>query len=62
MTWNRMRILSRATLREFWRKHPDAEGPLKAWFAEVSKSEWKTMIDIKRGIPADALIGRERAA
>ena len=55
-----MRVLSRGTLRTFWRKHPDAEGPLKAWFAEVSTSEWKTMIDIKRQHATASVVDNER--
>jgi len=54
-----MRILSRGTLRDFWRKHPDAEGALKAWFAEVSRAEWKTMVDIKRQYATASVIDNE---
>ena len=35
-----MRIIARRTLREFWKLHPRAEQPLKAWSAEVSKADW----------------------
>jgi len=38
----------------------DAEGPLRAWFAEVSKSEWKTMIDIKRQYVTASVVDNER--
>ena len=55
-----MRVLSRGTLRDFWRKHPDAEGPLKAWFAEVTKAAWKTMIDIKRRYATASMVDNER--
>ena len=55
-----MRVLSRGTLRDFWRKHPDAEGPLKAWFAEVTKSAWKTMPDIKRQYATASVVDNER--
>jgi mRNA interferase HigB len=55
-----MRILSRSTLWEFWKKHADAEGPLKAWFAEVEKAEWKTMMDIKRKYAAANIVDDER--
>ena len=55
-----MRVLSRGTLRDFWRKHPDAEGPLKAWFAEVTKAAWKTMIDIKRQYATASVVDNER--
>jgi len=55
-----MHVLSRGTLRTFWRKYPDAESPLKAWFAEVIKSEWKTMIDIKRQYATASVVDSER--
>ena len=42
-----MRIIARRTLREFWERHPDAEQPLKAWFAEASSSAWATPQEIK---------------
>ena len=42
-----MRIIARRTLREFWELHPDAEQPLKAWFAEVSGATWETPQAIK---------------
>lgn len=46
-----MRIIARRTLREFWEKHPDAEGALAAWFQDASRAEWKSCIDIIREIP-----------
>ena len=42
-----MRIIARRTLREFWEQHPDAEQPLKAWFAETSNAAWDTPQSIK---------------
>ena len=42
-----MRIIARRTLREFWEQHPDAEQPLKAWFAEASSAAWETPQAIK---------------
>jgi mRNA interferase HigB len=55
-----MRVLSRGTLRDFGRKHPNTEGPLKAWFVEATQSEWKTMVDIKREYAAARVIDNER--
>jgi mRNA interferase HigB len=55
-----MRVLSRGTLLEFWRKHADAEGSLKAWFAEVSTAKWKTMVDIKKQYATASVVDRER--
>jgi mRNA interferase HigB len=43
-----MRIIARRTLKEFWEGHPDAEQPLRAWFANVKQADWKAPADIKR--------------
>ena len=42
-----MRIIALSTLRTFWEKHPDAELPLRGWYAEASRAKWKTPADIK---------------
>lgn len=42
-----MRIISIRTLREFWKRHPHSEVPLRGWYAEVSSADWKTPADIK---------------
>jgi len=42
-----MRIIALATLRAFWEKNPDAETPLRAWYALASRAAWKTPADIK---------------
>jgi len=42
-----MRILSRNTLRDFWRSHPDAEDALKTWYYEASHADWQSPSDIK---------------
>ena len=47
ITQDAMHIIAIRTLREFWELHPQAELPLKAWYAEASRAEWKTPTDIK---------------
>ncbi len=44
-----MRIISRRTLREFWSKpaYRDAEQPLRAWFDEAQKAQWRRPQDVK---------------
>lgn len=42
-----MRVIALSALREFWIKHPDAEIPLRAWYALASRATWKTPNDIK---------------
>lgn len=55
-----MRIISRKPLLKFWEKHPDAEGPLKAWYQEVSKADWPTWADMKKRYPSADAIGNGR--
>lgn len=42
-----MRIVSVASLKQFWETHNQAEQPLKAWIDEVKKAQWNTPQDIK---------------
>ena len=42
-----MKIIAQSSLRHFWQQHPDAEQPLKAWYAETQKAKWQTPHDIK---------------
>ena len=56
-----MRIIARRTLREFWEAgHAAAEGPLKAWHAEVKSADWTSMADIKARYPHASVIDSER--
>lgn len=43
-----MQVIARRTLKEFWQHHPQAEGPIRVWFAVASKARWQTPNDIKR--------------
>jgi mRNA interferase HigB len=56
-----MRIMSRSTLREFWKLHPDAEQPLKAWCDEVSRADWESPADVKSLYRNASIIGNNRA-
>ena len=42
-----MRIISLSALREFWRKHPDAEIPLRSWYAVARRAVWSRPTEIK---------------
>ncbi len=42
-----MHIIALRTLREFWERYPQAEAPLKGWYAEASRADWRTPADIK---------------
>jgi mRNA interferase HigB len=43
-----MQVIARRTLKEFWARHPHAEGPIRAWFAVAAKARWANPADIKR--------------
>lgn len=43
-----MQIVALRTLRQFWRKHPQAGGPVRAWYAVAARAEWRAPADIKR--------------
>jgi mRNA interferase HigB len=43
-----MQIIARRTLKEFWARHPRAEGPIRAWFATAAKAQWANPAEIKR--------------
>ena len=42
-----MRIIARSTLRLFWKKYPDSEQPLKAWYEIVKMAFWDKPNDVK---------------
>lgn len=43
-----MQIVALRTLRQFWARHPQAEGPIRAWYGVASRSVWASPADIKR--------------
>ena len=42
-----MQIISKRVLRLFWEIHPQAEQPLRAWFAQVRHGKWLAPADVK---------------
>lgn len=56
-----MRVISKARLREFWKRtgHADAEGPLRAWYTHVSSKtvSWHSWADVKAVFAAASSVG-----
>src|SRR5262245_28561259 len=51
------RVISVKRLREFWRRHPDAEQPLRLWYRTALKASWRRMEDVRAAYPhADAVV------
>ncbi|MCP9450165.1 MAG: type II toxin-antitoxin system HigB family toxin [Nitrospira sp.] len=42
-----MRIIAKRTLRNFWKRHPKAKGPLEAWHQEVVRADWTSPSAVK---------------
>lgn len=55
-----MRIIAKKTLKEFWKNHPDAEQPLKAWFAKTKQANWKSTKDVKRDYRNASFVANNR--
>lgn len=55
-----MRVIARRTLREFWEEHADVEQALKAWFQEVSKSNWVSFQELKQDFPSASILQDNR--
>ncbi len=43
-----MQVIARRTLKEFWARHPQAEGPIRAWLAVATHARWANPSEIKR--------------
>ena len=43
-----VRIIAKRTLREFWQRVPQAEEPLKAWYADARTADWRSPDMVKR--------------
>lgn len=55
-----MRVIAKRTLREFWKRHADAEQPLKAWYDEVRKAHWLRPPDIKTMYRSASFVANSR--
>ncbi|MEK7475839.1 MAG: type II toxin-antitoxin system HigB family toxin [Candidatus Coatesbacteria bacterium] len=57
-----MRVIARSTLRSFWERsgYRDSEQPLRAWFAEARKADWKTPQQVKAQYRTASVIGNSR--
>jgi mRNA interferase HigB len=43
-----MRVIAIKALKEFWKKHPGAEQPLRAWYVEAKNADWNKPAEITR--------------
>ena len=55
-----MRVIATRTLRDYWRRYADAEGPLKAWMADAERASWKTTHAIKADYASASILSTDR--
>ena len=57
-----MRIIARKRLKDFWQRpgHEDAEVPLREWFTEVRKANWKSPNEVKKNFGSASIIANNR--
>lgn len=48
LLWLTMQVIARRTLKEFWTRHPRAEGPIRSWLAIAAKANWANPAEIKQ--------------
>jgi mRNA interferase HigB len=56
----KLRILAKKNLRDFWKKYPDSEQQLKAWYQEASKAAWTNPNKIKIAYPNASFLAENR--
>ncbi|HEX5281350.1 MAG TPA: type II toxin-antitoxin system HigB family toxin [Micropepsaceae bacterium] len=47
-----MQVIAKRMLRIFWHRHPQAQGPLRAWHAAVTRVTWNGPADVKKAFGA----------
>ena len=55
-----VRVIALRTLREFWERHSDAEQPLRAWYHDARRADWRTPADLKRVYANASIVGGNR--
>jgi mRNA interferase HigB len=55
------RVIARRTLREFWAQHAETEQPLRGWYKEAKKADWKEPMHITSQYSDARTIGNDRA-
>ena len=46
-----MRVISLKPLRAFWRRHADAEVPLRQWYKLATHARWASLQELRADLP-----------
>ena len=55
-----MRVYTRNMLRDFWRRHSDAEAALDGWYREVRQAQWQTPAEVRMRYANASFVGNNR--
>ena len=55
-----MQIIARGPLKLFWEAYPQAETPLRTWYALVSAAAWEGPADIRASFGSADFVGDNR--
>jgi mRNA interferase HigB len=55
-----MRIIALRTLRDFWNSHPDAEIPLRSWYAMANRAAWRSPAEVEAAYRNAGFIANNR--
>ena len=55
-----VQVIAKRTLKLFWCKHPQAEVPLRAWFAIAAAANWTGPADVKAQFRSADFVGDSR--
>lgn len=57
---DRVRIISKSTLVEYYTKVPQAKTALEEWYEKTKKAEWSCFADIKKTFNSVDAVGNQR--
>ena len=46
-----MRVISLKLLREFWKRYPGAERPLRHWYKTATRARWNSLTETRQDYP-----------
>ena len=55
-----MRIISFAAIREYVKKHADADIPLRDWYKKAEQADWTCLTDMKQTFNSVDYVGNDR--
>ena len=53
-------MISKKALKECWKKHPETEQALKAWYREMCLGKWSNPNQLKLDFPSASILGERR--